>query len=211
MSEKKNIVIKVKYPTPGQASARPVTSSSNVVTQWNYKRIGLVLGSLLMVVLSIFYFSGSEDSKNSTSTPLALPEQTETTGNKTQLTVENNPPSKKPKEVANTSIVRAQLTTDINKNEPVDILKTPLKIGRNEKLGVYYFAELKGMKGKAIYHEWLLNGELVSRKKVNISADLWRTASKQTISYTMNNDWLIRLVDESGNKLGGKEFNLELK
>ncbi len=210
MSEKKNIVIKVKYPTPGQASDRPITSSPNVITQWNYKRIGLVLGGISIVVLSIFYFTGSKDSKNSTNTPLAIPLEEGTAVNKTQLTVGNNQPSK-PKETTNNSIIRTQLTTDINKNEPIDTLKTPLKIGRNEKLGVYYFAELKGMKGKVIYHEWLLNGELVSRKKVNISADLWRTASKQTISYTMNNDWLVRLVDASGNKLGGKEFNLELK
>ena len=66
------------------------------------------------------------------------------------------------------------------------------------------------MKGKTVYHEWLLNGDLVSRKKVNISADTWRTASKQVISYTMNNDWVVRLVDESGNKLVEKSFNLEL-
>lgn len=207
MSEKKNIVIKVKYPTTGPVPSKSL-SSTNVVTQWNYKRLGIVLGSVLLVLISIFYFSDSDDSKNISSAQIPLPEQP--AQNNIPSAAVNNSPAK-PKVDINKSIVRAQLTKDINKNEPVDSLKSPLKIGKKETIWIYYFVELKGMKGKAIYHEWLLNGDLVSRKKVNVSADSWRTASKQVISYTMNNDWLVRLVDESGNKLAEKTFNLELK
>jgi Protein of unknown function (DUF2914) len=206
MSEKKNIVIKVKYPTADSPSAKPV-STPNVTTQWDYKRIGLVFGCILIIFFSIFYFSGSDDSESSSTAQLAPPIQP--TENKTQPTIANNLPSK-PKVDINKLIIRSQLTKDIEKNEPIDQLKLPLKIGKKETLGIYYFAELKGMKGKTIYHEWLLNGELITRKRVNISADPWRTASKQVISYTMNNDWVVRLVDDSGNKLVEKGFNLEL-
>lgn len=207
MSEKKNIVIKVKYPSSVSASGN-AKESSKVLTEWNYKRIGLALGAVFIVVMSILYFSGSDDAKeNITVAQSAAPEKQ---ADNNLLPVVKQVSEKIKPGLAN-AVIRAQLTKDIDKNEPVDKLKLPLKIGKKEKLGIYYFAELKGMKGKTIYHEWLLNGETVSKKKVNISSDPWRTASKQVIAYTMNNDWVVRLIDDSGNVLVEKAFNLELK
>lgn len=207
MSEKKNIVIKVKYPTPGNITGKPV-STPGVITEWNLKRIGLALGSVLLVFMTLFYFTDSDDQKSDTSTQLALPEQPAEI--KAQPDKVVNIPEKSELDI-NKVVARSQLTSEIEKNEPVDSLKLPLKIGNKETLWIYYFVELKGMEGKTVYHEWWLNGNLVSRKKVNISADPWRTASKQLITYTTNNDWVVRLVDGSRNKLNEKSFNLELK
>lgn len=211
MSDKKNIVIKVKYLSPGKASDKTGVRSG-MVSEWNFKRIGLVLGSLLLVSIALFYFTDSDDQQVNTADTsnkqLSLPVPPVET--KTQLDKVINAPEQ-PKIDIDKVIVRAQLTHDIEKNEPVDKLKIPLKIGKNETLWIYYFVELKGMEGKAVYHEWWLNGNLVSRKKVNISDDPWRTASKQLITYTTNNDWIVRVVDDSRNKLTETNFNLELK
>jgi Protein of unknown function (DUF2914) len=211
MSDKKNIVIKVKYLSPGKASDK-TDVRSGMVSEWNFKRIGLVLGSLLLVFMALFYFTDSDDQQVNTADnsnkQLSLPVPPVET--KTQLDKVINAPEQ-PKIDIDKVIVRAQLTHDIEKNEPVDKLKIPLKIGKNETLWIYYFVELKGMEGKAVYHEWWLNGNLVSRKKVNISDDPWRTASKQLITYTTNNDWIVRVVDDSRNKLTETNFNLELK
>jgi Protein of unknown function (DUF2914) len=209
MSEQKNIVIKVKYPSPG-ASPTHTGPRPGVITEWNYKRIGLVLGAIVLALMSVLYFSDSDDKQpaNTQSAQLALPEPTRDIKPNTEKVV--NAPAQ-PKINTAKTVARSQLTSEIERNEPVDTLKLPLKIGKKETLGVYYFVELRGMKGKTVYHEWLLNGDLVSRKKVNISADPWRTASKQVISYTINNDWAVRLVDEAGNKLNEKAFNLDLK
>jgi Protein of unknown function (DUF2914) len=208
MSEKKNIVIKVKYPTPGNTSAKSDARPS-VITEWNFKRIGLALGGLLLVLMSIFYFTGDNDQPTATdNSQLALPEQSpepKPQADKASDTLEQA------KLDVNKVVARAQLTRDIEKNEPVDNLKLPLKIGKKETLWIYYFVELKNMQGKTVFHEWWLNGNLVSRKKVNISDDPWRTASKQIITYTNNNDWIVRVVDESRNILAEKSFNLELK
>jgi hypothetical protein len=163
-----------------------------------------VLGSFLLILLSLFYFADNEEEKNNITTGLTLPEPA---AEIKAPPVVNTPTKNK----FDLEVVRAQLTSEIKKNEPIDTLKSPIKIGKKESLWLYYFLELKGMKGKSVFHEWLLNGELVSRKKVNISADPWRTASKQVITYTTNNDWLVRLVDESGNIINEKTFNLELK
>lgn len=208
MSEKKNIVIKVKYPTSAQAKSGSLHSSS-VITQWNYKRIGLALGSVFLILLSLLYFASNDKEQDGVvKTELALPGQKSEQTLAPQAVVET---ATNLKPDISKIIVRSQLTDDIDKNEPVNAIKLPLKIAKKETLWIYYFVEIKGMKGKAVYHEWLLNGDLISRKKVNISADPWRTASKQMITYTTNNDWLVRLVDEAGNKLNEKTFNLELK
>jgi Protein of unknown function (DUF2914) len=208
MSEKKNIVIKVKYLSPEKAPAK-TGSGSGVITEWNFKRIGLALSGVLLVFTSLLYFTGNDEQQpNSTSAQLALPEQPPEI--KTQPDKMVSAPVQA-KLDNNKVVARSRLTSDIKKNEPVDTLKLPLKIGNNETLWIYYFAELKGMEGKAIYHEWWLNGNLVSRKKVNITDDPWRTASKQLITYTTNNDWIVKVVDESRNTLSEKSFNLKLK
>lgn len=217
MSENKNIVIKVKYPSPGNRASQS-SSQPGVVTEWNYKRIGLAVGSLILVIMLIFFFTESNDnqSKTATTTELVLPAQPPEVKSETAEPVKAQSPEpvkvpEEPKLNASKVVARAHLTSDINKNEPVDHLKLPLKIGKNETLWIYYFVELKGMDGKTVFHEWWLNGNLVSRKKINISDDSWRTASKQLITYTHNNDWIARVVDDSRNKLAEISFNLELK
>ena len=207
MPENKNIVIKVKYSTPGKTSGKPV-SASGMVTEWNFKRIGLALSGALLMLMTLFYFTDSDEKKVDTSTQLALPEQAAEIKSQSVAAIKTTEPAK----VYNSNlVVRAQLTREIKKSEPVNTIALPIKIGKKETLWIHYFIELKGMKGKAVFHEWWLNGELISRKKVNISADPWRTASKQVITYTTNNDWIVRLVDESRNKLAEQSFNLKLK
>lgn len=216
MSEKKNIVIKVKYPTPGN-SGQTDHSPSGKVTEWNFKRIGLTLGSLLVAILALFYVTSSDDIQppETVAVPTAqpiLPEQHQPVETKPDSpTIQSQPVNEKPRTPTDAQVVRALLTNKVEKNEPGHNIALPLKISRKETIGVYYFVELKGMKGKTVYHEWVLNDTPVSRKKVNISADPWRTSSKQVIAYTMNNDWKARLVDESGKVLVEKAFNLELK
>jgi hypothetical protein len=208
MSDKKNIVIKVKYPTPG----KPAEQNAQVpgtITEWNFKRIGFVLAGLFLGFLLLLNFG--DDGKQPES-PVAQDAPPEAPAQSlTQQPVGAPASPAKPDADLSHAVVRSQLTSDIDKNEPVDTIAVPIKIGFKETLWIYYFAELKGLKGKTILHEWLLNGELVSQKKVNISADPWRTASKQMITYTTNNDWSVRLTDEAGNKLIEKKFNLELK
>ncbi len=211
MSEKKNIVIKVKYPTPGN-TGETSHSMTGRITEWNLKRIGLTLGCLVLAIITLFKIMGTNDnSQPETVVQLNLPEQPlaeikpNTPINDGQLSKVINVSA------TDKQVVRAQLTSKIDRNEPGNNIDLPIKISRKETIGIYYFAEIKGMKGKAVYHEWLLNDNPISRKKVNISADPWRTSSKQVISYTMNNDWKVRIVDESGKILTEKAFSLELK
>jgi hypothetical protein len=64
------------------------------------------------------------------------------------------------------------------------------------------------MKNHDVYHEWLLDGKLITRKKVNISNDIWRTSSRQLFVHNVKTNWTVRLVDESGQILNQIDVNI---
>lgn len=214
MSEKKNIIIKVKYPTPTGISDIP-RSAADKITEWNIRRIAYLSVAVLLSFIGFYYLLGSDNEPAPQKMVQSTPSQQTEFAAKTAVTPPViAPPTSAISPVvtqAPKQVVRARLTHKVAKNEPGSAINLPLKINRKEAIGIYYFAELTGMKGQTVYHEWLLNDNTVSRKKVNISSDPWRTSSKQVITYTMNNDWKVRIVDNSGKVLTEKAFNLELK
>ncbi len=200
MEDKKNIVIKVKYPTSGKKEEHDV-SAPKVITEWNIKRILLALTGVILAIAGLFYFIKPDtqktdlQSKADSRPKAALPEK-----------IVNTPT--KPKAEINKSIIRALLTFKINNNEPIGEITLPLKLSKKDSTSVYYFVELTAMKGRKVYHEWLLDGELITRKKVNISDDTWRTSSRQLFAYSDRTNWTARLVDETGRLLNEIHFNV---
>jgi uncharacterized protein (UPF0333 family) len=194
MEDKKNIVIKVRYPAPGKKAVYDVSSASMVKTEWNVKRILLALAGVILILGVLFYFIMKDTQKTDVQSKAALPEQIVNTPVKLETGINKN-------------IIRALLTFKINNNEPVGEIILPLKLSKKQPTSVYYFVELRAMKGRTVYHEWLLDGELVTRKKVNISDDTWRTSSRQLFAYSDRTNWTARLVDETGQILNEIHFN----
>ena len=193
MEEKKNIVIKLKYPGAGKNVEQDI-SQLKIITEWNVKRIVLAfIGLVLFIVILIISFK--PDTKN-TDQPVqsALPEKN------------SNIPDKV-KEV-NQSVIRSLLTFKIDNNEPVGEISLPLKLSKKKSTSVYYYVELTGMDGHSVYHEWLLDGILITRKKVNISNNNWHTSSRQLFVYNDKTNWTARLVDETGRLLNEIQFNV---
>lgn len=62
------------------------------------------------------------------------------------------------------NITRAFLTFKIDNNEPAGKIDIPVKLSKYKSTSLYYFVELTGMKGRTVYHEWLLEGKLITRK-----------------------------------------------
>jgi len=200
MEDKKNIVIKVKYPASDKKAGHEV-SASKVITEWNLKRILLALAGVVLTIVGLFYFikQGTQkadlQSKADSHSKAVLPEKIVNT-------------QVKPKNEINKNIIRALLTFKINNNEPAGEINLPLKLSKENSTSVYYFVELIAMKGRTVYHEWLLDGELITRKKINISDDTWRTSSRQLFAYTARTNWTARLVDETGKVLNEIQFNV---
>ena len=193
MVDKKNIVIKVKYPNPSKTiDDLPV---SKVITEWNIKRISLALLGLVSFIVILFFISTPDTDD---SIVVIAPKVLET--------VVNAPA--KPDAVIHKNVSRAFLTNKITNNEPTEKLELPLKLSKKKSTSVYYFVELTGMKGKTIYHEWLLENELITRKKVNISKDLWPTSSRQLFGDSTKTNWTARLVDETGQVINEIRFNV---
>ncbi len=106
-------------------------------------------------------------------------------------------------------VQRSLLTYRIINKEPINEIQNTVKVSRNNPTWVYFFTELKAMKGAKVYHEWLKNGVLVSRQELVISGDRWRTSSRKLLSFSEKGNWTVRLVDKSARLLNKKNFNVE--
>ena len=201
MEDKKNIVIKVKYPTSDKKEEHEV-SAPKIITEWNIKRILLALAAIIFLISGLLYFNKPDTEKadlqpvgnSQPDTATTLPEKINNTAGKPKNEINN--------------IIRSLLTFKITNNEPEGQIVLPLKLSKNKATSVYYFVELSSMKGRTVFHEWLLDGKLITRKKVNISDDSWRTSSRQLFAYTGKTNWLARLVDENGRILNEIQFNV---
>ena len=124
--------------------------------------------------------------------------KTEATEEKPALSKNKEPVKNSPSPIDDKGVSRALLTTGINNREPIDNFIAPVKIGDKQKLALYYFTELRNLKERALYHEWLRNGKVVAKRQLYIGADRWRTSSKMTFSDRNKGNWTVRLVDKTG-------------
>ena len=194
MVDKKNIVIKVKYPTSENHSGH--THTQKIITEWNFKRIVIAVLSAVLLLVLLFVFLLPSDTNKTEEPPVSVASDVV------------DSPLGKPELLLQKAVPRAILTLKIINNEPVGQLELPLKLSKDKSTSIYYFAEVKGMKGRTVYHEWLLEDELITRKKVNISKDDWRTSSRQFFANSIRADWTVRLVDESGQVINQIRFNV---
>jgi hypothetical protein len=199
MEDKKNIVIKVKYPTANKKEEHEA-SATKIITEWNIKRILLALVGIIFLISGLYYFV-KPDTENTDVQTVANPQPDAAYSEKRIDTIG------KPSNETN-NIKRSLLTFNIINNEPEGQLELPLRLSKNKPTSIYYFVELTSMRDKTVYHEWLLDGKLITRKKVNISDDSWRTSSRQLFAYTSKTNWLARLVDENGKILNEIQFNV---
>jgi hypothetical protein len=196
MADKKNILIKVKYPNAGKLSKDEI-SPPKTITEWNIKRIVIAVAIILLVITSIVLLISNDSSTVAKDQEIS-----------TEAPTPNNSPAIQKTENKTGAVLRALLTTKVVNNEPVDELPIPLKVSKKGSTWIYYFVELNAMKGKTVYHEWLLDGQLISRKKVTVADDIWRTSSRQVFKLTSQTNWTVRLVDEAGEKISEKYFNV---
>jgi hypothetical protein len=196
MDDKKNIVIKVKCSDSNKN--KPDIPAPKVITQWNIRRIVTVFVGLVffILVLSYLFWPKPEDKAVQSKAVLSTNETTQVVDKVI------------PDVTVQSKLVRSLFTTKVINNEPIDHLELPLKFDKTKPTPVFYFAELNAVKDKTIYHEWLLDGVLITRKKVHISDDTWRTSSRQLFSDSKKTNWTVRLVDEAGNVLNELAFNV---
>lgn len=212
MEDRKNIVIKVKYPTSGKNSAD--TTKPKVVEQWDLKRVAIAVGGLLvLILLLVLVFSGDDeqvatvsqtvlseksvvalDESKAIEKPLSKFEEKSVVNATDKSVLKAIDPTAKTIDPSKT-VLRSLLTFNIKDSEPQATVTSPLHLSKTKPVSVFYFAELNNMKGKTVYLEWLLEGGLITRKKVNISGDNWRMTSRQYLNDNIKTHWIVRIVD----------------
>ena len=194
MSDKKNIVIKVKY-SADDKKVNDNISAPKLITEWNVKRIALALGGFLFLIVIMFSMRNKNTETPELTSQIVLPDKVASK-------------SENPNADINKNITRAFLTSKIDNNEPAGKIDSPIKLSKNKPTSLYYFVEIKEMKGRTVYHEWLLDGKLITRKKVKVSNNNWRTSSRQFFANSDKTSWVVKLVDEKGQVINALNFDV---
>ncbi len=112
------------------------------------------------------------------------------------------------KSIFDPRISRAVLTHALVNKEPVGEISSPITADKNKAISVYFFTEIKKMKGEVLFHHWYRNDKLVFKRKINILGNRWRASTSKLISYSKKGHWVVKLTDEEGNILSVMAFNV---
>lgn len=102
-------------------------------------------------------------------------------------------------------VARAQFTTGIEAREPVDRLETVIP-ARNRPLPLYYFTEIRDMKGETVTHLWKYKGAIVSKKSFEIGGNRWRVYSRKDLTPDMTGRWQVFVITSSGQTINSSSF-----
>ena len=100
-------------------------------------------------------------------------------------------------------VARSSFTTAIDSHEPTDEI-TSLTSDQNK---IYYFTEIKGLKGQTITHRWEQNGDVQASVNFAIGGNRWRVWSSKNLESHLTGEWQVMVVDEAGNVLSQNSFN----
>ena len=99
-------------------------------------------------------------------------------------------------------VKRAVFTTKIKKLEPTDNIKAL----PNNKKQVYFFTDLRGMKGQRVKHRWIYKGKVRAEVEFKVKGQRWRVYSKKKLKRGWLGDWTVLTVDRRGRTLSKNKF-----
>ena len=203
-----------------------------MITEWNYKRIFIAVLLAVIFIALPFYLLNEQPAQ----TPIKVAEDTKIlaaekpikptikkvievvkpmvdTNNKLDISIKESKPEvtanvKTLIKVTNDKIVRALLTTGLNNKEPINSIKSALTATTEKAAGLYYFTEIVGMKGQALYHHWFKGDKVVYKRKINILGNRWRASTSKMIPFAKAGIWRVRLVDKQGIILNEIQFKV---
>lgn len=103
-------------------------------------------------------------------------------------------------------VSRAQFTTGIKQREPIDQVGPVIPATGNGIKQLYYFTEIKGMRGETIIHRWEHEGQVVAKVQLRIGSNQWRTYSSKNLIPAMTGNWRVVVVDSQGKPIQTGHF-----
>ncbi|WP_431065768.1 DUF2914 domain-containing protein [Methylotuvimicrobium sp.] len=216
MANAKKIVIKINR-SGSEQSNMPRNSASSEIVIWNVRRIVLaVIIAIAFIVIPYFYLSnGLEDKvdkKTEQTSSEVMVKESSLIETKDQPISEKNhrikevipelakeaPIDRRFKTINHYKITRGLLTNAIVNKEPVKELIPPFSLGEKKPIHLYYFTELKDLKGESFFHQWIKDGVLVGKIPINPKGNRWRVSTNRVLTYTDAGHWMVQLIDKNG-------------
>ncbi len=97
------------------------------------------------------------------------------------------------------NVTRAVFSHQIKNREPVNQIEGTIKAKAEELKQVYFFSELRDMKGTKIIHRWLYNRKKQAEIPFNINGNRWRVFSSKRIVSTKTGEWQVDIVNSKTN------------
>lgn len=103
-------------------------------------------------------------------------------------------------------VSRAQFTTGIKQREPIDRVGPVIPAKGNGIKQIYYFTEIKGMRGETLTHRWEREGQVVAEVQLQIGSNQWRTYSRKNLTPAMTGGWRVVVIDSQGKPIHAGRF-----
>ncbi len=97
---------------------------------------------------------------------------------------------------------RAGFTTAIHEREPQNMVTRLL----NDKRKIYFFTELRDMKGQTVTHRWKLDGKVMAEIPIRVGGPRWRVHSSRWLDPGWVGRWTAAVVDSRGRTLASSSF-----
>lgn len=97
---------------------------------------------------------------------------------------------------AESTVARAQFSTDVVDREPIDNVGPVVKVEYGGIQRVYFFSDLRGMSGSQVIHRWKLDGEEQADVSFDIGGDRWRVWSSKRLMPGFDGKWSVDIVQD---------------
>ncbi|ETI61379.1 DUF2914 domain-containing protein [Marinomonas profundimaris] len=97
---------------------------------------------------------------------------------------------------AESTVARAQFSTDVIDREPIDNIGPVVKVEYGGIQRVYFFTDLRGMSGSQVIHRWKLDGEEQADVSFDIGGDRWRVWSSKRLLPGFDGKWSVDIVQD---------------
>ncbi len=117
--------------------------------------------------------------------------------------------SSEPANLSSIYVTRAQFTRGIQEREPIDLIEGIVPAVSSAIAKIFFFTELKNLKGQVIRHVWFHENRQVSEIKFNVRGNRWRVNSSKRLNHAALGSWQVKVMNEGDDVLLVKGFLYE--
>lgn len=125
----------------------------------------------------------------------------------TALVTETQPEAGAPLFTADTGVLRLALLTNEIPSAKARSLGAQIDAAAIPQLALY--SEVKGLNGQTIEHRWYYEGKLMTRIKLPVKLDYWRTYSRKVFDSSQKGEWRVEILDPQQNLLFSHHFHYQ--